>query len=180
MTKNIASWNTLGCQIDEYTRLFGTKETWRKKQTQRQTKVFNKNPPYSFIWPYAFNWHLRVHILRVEKTFWNGSWQVNKFCNEIWIACHCWFITFKLDSLQSKFRFYTFRFNLMHNQVSKYLIYSQNFDATLLKLFQYSKFEKNFRKIFFFRICINFSNCKTRFLMSNKSKWILLIKNLEK
>ena len=51
---------TLGCQIDEYTRLFGTKETWRKKQTQRQTKVFNKNPPYSFIWPYSFNWHLRV------------------------------------------------------------------------------------------------------------------------
>ena len=51
---------TLGCQIDEYTHLFGTKETWRKKQTQRQTKVFNKNPPYSFIWPYSFNWHLRV------------------------------------------------------------------------------------------------------------------------
>ena len=48
---------TLGCQIDEYTCLFGTKETWRKKQTQRQTKVFNKNPPYSFIWPYSFNWH---------------------------------------------------------------------------------------------------------------------------
>ena len=40
---------TLGCQIDEYTRLFGTKETWRKKQTQRQTKVFNENPPYLFI-----------------------------------------------------------------------------------------------------------------------------------
>ena len=54
---------TLGCQINEYTRLFGTKETWRKKQTQRQTKVFNKNPPYSFIWPYLFNWHLRVPIL---------------------------------------------------------------------------------------------------------------------
>ena len=51
---------TLGCQIDEYTRLFGTKETWRMKPTQRQTKVFNKNPPYSFIWPYSFNWHLRV------------------------------------------------------------------------------------------------------------------------
>ena len=51
---------TLGCQIDEYTRLFGTQETWRKKQTQRQTKVFNKNPPYSFIWPYSFNWQLRV------------------------------------------------------------------------------------------------------------------------
>ena len=51
---------TLGCQIDEYTRLFGTKETWRKKQTQRQTKVFNENPPYSFIWSYSFNWHLRV------------------------------------------------------------------------------------------------------------------------
>ena len=54
--------STLGCQIDKYTRLFGTKETWRKKQTQRQTKVFNKNPPYSFIWPYSFNWHLRVCI----------------------------------------------------------------------------------------------------------------------
>ena len=53
---------TLGCQINEYTRLFGTKETWRKKQTQRQTKVFNKNPPYSFIWPYSFNWHLRVSM----------------------------------------------------------------------------------------------------------------------
>ena len=51
---------TLGCQIDEYTRLFGTKKTWRKKQTQRQTKVFNENPTYSFIWPYSFNWHLRV------------------------------------------------------------------------------------------------------------------------
>ena len=25
----------------------------KKKQTQRQTKVFNKNPPYSFIWPYS-------------------------------------------------------------------------------------------------------------------------------
>jgi hypothetical protein len=58
---------TLGCQIDEYTRLFGTKETWRKKQTQRQTKIFNKNPPYSFIWPYSFNWHLRVPIPKIPK-----------------------------------------------------------------------------------------------------------------
>ena len=58
--ENSFNKDTLGCQIDEYTRLFGTKETWRKKQTQRQTKVFNKNPPYSFIWPYSFNWHLRV------------------------------------------------------------------------------------------------------------------------
>ena len=33
---------TLGCIIDEYTRLFGTLGTWRKKQTQRKTKVFNK------------------------------------------------------------------------------------------------------------------------------------------
>ena len=52
--------STLGCQIDKYTRLFGTKETWRKKETQRQTRVFNKNPSYSFIWPYSINWHLRV------------------------------------------------------------------------------------------------------------------------
>ena len=59
---------TLGCQIDEYTRLFGTKETWRKKQTQRQIKVFNKNLPYSFIWPYSFNWHLRVLQLPITKT----------------------------------------------------------------------------------------------------------------
>ena len=58
---------TLGCQIDEYTRLFGTKVTWRKKQTQRQTKVFTKNPPYSFIWPYSFNWHLRVTQKPREK-----------------------------------------------------------------------------------------------------------------
>ena len=48
--------NTLGCQIDEYTRLFSTKVTWRKKQT----KVFTKSPSYSFIWPYSFIWHLRV------------------------------------------------------------------------------------------------------------------------
>ena len=54
--------HTLGCQINEYTRLFGTKDTWRKKQTQRQTRVFNENPPYSFIWPYSFNWHLRVRV----------------------------------------------------------------------------------------------------------------------
>ena len=68
--KKIARWryngNTLGCIIDEYTRLFGTQETWRKKQTQRETKVFNKNPPYSFIWPYSFNWHLRVGTLLIK------------------------------------------------------------------------------------------------------------------
>ena len=61
---------TLGCQIYEYTRLFGTKETWRKKQTQRQTKVFNKNQPYSFIWPYSFNWHLRVSD-EIVRYYWN-------------------------------------------------------------------------------------------------------------
>ena len=67
MAKSCNSLNshTLGCQIDEYTRLFGTKETWRRKQTQRQTKVFNKNPPYSFIWPYSFNWHLGVLLIKV-------------------------------------------------------------------------------------------------------------------
>ena len=43
-TPGFKKLNTLGCQIDEYTLLFGTKETRRKKQTQRQTKVFNKNP----------------------------------------------------------------------------------------------------------------------------------------
>ena len=31
--------HTLACIIDEYTRLFGTQETWRKKQTQRETKT---------------------------------------------------------------------------------------------------------------------------------------------
>ena len=45
---------TLGCIIDEYTRLFDPQETGRKKQTQRETKVFDKNPPYSF------NWRVRV------------------------------------------------------------------------------------------------------------------------
>ena len=60
LIKNFLEQPTLGRQIDEYTRLFGTKETWRMKQTQRQTRVFNENPPYSFIWPYSFNWHLRV------------------------------------------------------------------------------------------------------------------------
>ena len=30
------------------------------KQTQRQTRVFNENPPNSFIWPYSFDWPLRV------------------------------------------------------------------------------------------------------------------------
>ena len=59
---------TLGCIIDEYTRLFGTQETWRKKQTtHRETKVFNKNPPYSFIWPYSFNWHLRLGRKLLKK-----------------------------------------------------------------------------------------------------------------
>ena len=48
-TKGNFTLYTLGCQINEYTRLFGTQETWRKKQTQRQTKVFNKNPPYSHV-----------------------------------------------------------------------------------------------------------------------------------
>ena len=57
---------TLGCIIDEYTCLFGTKETWRKKRTQRETKVFDKNPPYSFIWPYSFNWHLRVLMFEIQ------------------------------------------------------------------------------------------------------------------
>ena len=52
------------------TRLFGTKETWRMKQTQRQIRVFNENPPYSFIWTYSFNWHLRV-VGFVYKNF-NG------------------------------------------------------------------------------------------------------------
>ena len=41
-----------------------------KKQTQRQTKVFNENPPYSLIWPYSFNWHLRVGCKK--KKIWNG------------------------------------------------------------------------------------------------------------
>ena len=27
-------------------------------------KVFNENPPYSFIWPYSFNWHLRVLLIK--------------------------------------------------------------------------------------------------------------------
>ena len=62
-------WSTLGCQINEYTRLLGTKETWRKKHKLRQTKVFSKNPPYSLIWSYSFNWHLRVCTLKTLLTF---------------------------------------------------------------------------------------------------------------
>ena len=41
---------TLGCQIDEYTRLLGTKETCRKKQTQRQTNVFTKRSIFQTFW----------------------------------------------------------------------------------------------------------------------------------
>ena len=80
---------TLGCQIDKYTRLFGTKETWRMKQTQRQTRVFNENLPYSFIWPYSFNWHLRVsvksmfHFVSSERSICKGKvyifWEGNAF-----------------------------------------------------------------------------------------------------
>ena len=73
--------NTLGCQIDECTRLFGTKETWRKKQIQRQTRVFKENPPYSFIWPYSFNWHLRVLWIQ-------GCWKVWKFGGRVVLGRH--------------------------------------------------------------------------------------------
>ena len=88
--------DTLGCQIDKYTRLFGTKETWRKKQTQRQTKVFNKNPPYSFIWPYSFNWHLRV----VRVDFFSNDesvWRIffYDFCYEFLLENFYWPIIFK-------------------------------------------------------------------------------------
>ena len=63
--------STLGCQINEYTCLFGTKEIWRKKQTQRQTRVFHENPPYPFIW------HLRVcaflFLVKMTQFLWSNA-----------------------------------------------------------------------------------------------------------
>ena len=105
---------TLGCQIDEYTRLFGTKETWRKKQTQRQTKVFNKNPPYSFIWPYSFNWHLwvvRCSLLKgsliLEGNFFFGPIPLKN-----WITVYTHF----------RFRFVILHFCLRMGQKGKFLL----------------------------------------------------------
>ena len=42
MAQRLDWTSTLGCQIDEDTRLFGTKDTGRKKQRPRQQKVSNK------------------------------------------------------------------------------------------------------------------------------------------
>ena len=101
--------NTLGCQINEYTCLFGTKETWRKKQTQRQTKVFNENPPYSFIWPYSFNWHLRVHCRSK-----NGNIYV--------ILCKACFINYLITSEVEKITYDWFTVYCSYKHIPYFLI----------------------------------------------------------
>jgi hypothetical protein len=120
---------TLGCQIDEYTRLFGTKETWRKKQTQRETKVFNKNPPYSFIWPYSFNWHLRVgpNFVKsavIRRTYYKKNMIFSLIGTKIWIKN----ITKKLKYVFSIFSCFVF---LKNHRLDNFFWYRQGLHAWL-------------------------------------------------
>ena len=73
--------STLGCQINESTRLANFNSTcllgtifWNStnnKPTCRllgplDQEIYIEYPPYSFIWPYLFNWHLRVGIYKFK------------------------------------------------------------------------------------------------------------------
>ena len=96
---DIPAWTigTLRCQINEYTRLpFSDSPllalfpsflifmffyhptcnffhpTWldSKFSTLLFYKICSKYPPYTFIWPYSFNWHLRVASTLLFFLFW--------------------------------------------------------------------------------------------------------------
>ena len=158
---------TLGCQIDEYTRLFGTQETWRKKQTQSQTKVFNKNPPYSFIWApestYVFGtigfggWRQVFSALTaVRHTF---SWLRVELKGYLWKSNHD-FLNFVFDAVVFFWLFWNSATQQRHLNNSQFNNFSSSFSPRTIKQRTYVDiyiWVSSYASYFFFKLRIQYS-----------------------